>query len=95
MDFVHPLSLHNTNIYVRYTEVFLQDRLVLPKLLKVKIKDAKLVGGGQSATLSWRRAAFGAQGQMFVTIRQLLVCMCGVSSLTRGQLSFTFAAASR
>jgi hypothetical protein len=41
---------------------------------------------GQSASLSWCVAPSGTQGQIFVTVRQLRVCLCGTPSLTRGRV---------
>jgi hypothetical protein len=38
----------------------------------------------QSASLSWCWAPSGAQNQIFVTVRQLRVCWCGVPFLMRG-----------
>jgi hypothetical protein len=36
---------------------------------------------GQSASLSWNEAQSGAYDQIFVTFRQLRVCLCGALSL--------------
>jgi hypothetical protein len=47
---------------------------------------------GQSASLSWCQAPSVAQDQIFVSVRQLLVCWCGTPSLTSGQVSFMIAA---
>jgi hypothetical protein len=41
---------------------------------------------GQSASLSWFKASFGAQDQTFVTLRQLQVCWCRAPSLTKEQV---------
>jgi hypothetical protein len=41
---------------------------------------------GQSACLSRCQVASGDQDQIFVTLRQLRVCLCWVPSLTRGRV---------
>lgn len=47
----------------------------------------------QSTSLSWCWAPCGAQHQIFVAVRQLRVCWCGVPSLTRERgLAFIIAA---
>jgi hypothetical protein len=38
---------------------------------------------GQSASLFWCQEPFGANDQIFITVRQLRVCCCGALSLTR------------
>jgi hypothetical protein len=41
---------------------------------------------GHSASLSWCKAPSVAQDQIFVIVRQLRVCWCGVPSLTSGRV---------
>jgi hypothetical protein len=41
---------------------------------------------GQSASLSWNKAPIWDLDQIFITVRQLLVCLCGALSLTRGRV---------
>jgi hypothetical protein len=44
---------------------------------------------GQSASLYWCQAAYEAQDQICVIIRQLWVCSCAASSLTRVRVRVT------
>jgi hypothetical protein len=41
---------------------------------------------GQSASLSWNKHPSETYDQIFITVRQLLVCLCGALSLTRGRV---------
>jgi hypothetical protein len=47
---------------------------------------SRVTTDGQSASLSWNKVPSGAYDQIFITVRQLLVCWCGALSLTRGRV---------
>jgi hypothetical protein len=47
---------------------------------------------GQSVSNSWCRAPSGAHDWIFITVWQLRSCFCGALSLTRGRVSFVYAA---
>jgi hypothetical protein len=63
--------------------MMLKLQLALQKLSESQSKNY-VTTDGQSAGLSWCRAPFAVQYQIFVTVRQLRVCWCGATSLKRG-----------
>jgi hypothetical protein len=58
--------------------------------LKSKVKKSKSRydwrSVSQSVSMSWSRGPSGSHDQMFVTVWQLLSCLCGEPSLTRGRV---------
>jgi hypothetical protein len=45
---------------------------------------------GQSVNKPWRRAASGANDQIFITVWHLQSCFCGAPSLTRGRVCLLY-----
>jgi hypothetical protein len=74
------------------TATTFNDDCLANALLSVKVKVTLRLTDRQSVSKSWCRAPSGAHDQIFITVSQLRSCFCRTTSLTRGRMSFVYAA---